>query len=90
MAEIRVRLFGFGKKAGRFQEEAMTIPEGATVRALWEGLKARAKRDELLAGIDERAVLVLINGKPIHHVDDWQTVLADGDRVSLMVKAFGG
>lgn len=90
MPEIRVRLYGLGEKAGRFQEEAMTVAQGATVRTLWEELRARARGDEFLARIDEQAVLVLVNGNPIHHLDDWDTVLKEGDKVSLMVKAFGG
>lgn len=90
MPKVRLRLFGFGDRVDRFREEARAIGHGATVRSVWEELRTTSGKEELLARIDERAVLILVNGKPIHQLEDWQTVLAAGDGVSIMVKAFGG
>ncbi|HAL62372.1 MAG TPA: hypothetical protein DCP08_08210 [Chloroflexi bacterium] len=90
MPKVTLRLFGFGDRADRFREETRAITHGATVRSVWEELRTTTGQEELLARIDEGAVLVLINGRPIHQLEDWQTVLDNGDKVTILVKAFGG
>jgi len=90
MAKVTLRLFRFGNRADRFREEARTIAHGATVRSVWEELWTTVGKGELLARIDERAVLLLVNGKPIHQLEDWETLLENGDKVTILVKAFGG
>jgi len=90
MPKVTLRLFGFGDRKSRFQEEAKAITQGATVRSVWEELRRSSGQEDLIGRIDERAVLILINGKPIHQLEDWQTILEDGDKVTILVKAFGG
>jgi len=90
MPKVTFRLFGFGDRANRFREEATAIAHGATVRSVREEPRTTSGKEELPARIDERAVLILVNGKPIHQLEDWQTVLQNGDKVTILVKAFGG
>ncbi len=90
MPEIKLRLFGFGSRASGFDTETKDIAAGTTMRELWETLRSTADDDELLARIDERNVFFLVNGKFIRQAEMPQTVLADGDTVTLMVLAIGG
>jgi len=85
-----LRLFGFGSRASGFDTETKNIAAGTTMRELWETLRSCADDDELLARIDERNVLFLVNGKLIRQRELPHTVLVNGDTVTLMVLAIGG
>jgi molybdopterin converting factor small subunit len=90
MPEITLRLFGFGSRASGFDTERRSVVVGTTVHRLWEELRSSADDTELLARIDERNVVFLLNGKLIHqHKTNW-TILKDGDTVTYMVLAMGG
>jgi len=90
MPEITLRLFGFGSRASGFDTELRSVAAGTTVRKLWEELRSSADDTELLARIDERNVVFLLNGTLIHQQETNHTVLKDGDTVTYMVLAMGG
>ena len=90
MPAITLRLFGFGPKASGYDTETRSIPEGATIRGVWESLRSSANEDELLARIDQRSVFFLVNGRLIHGAETGRTVLQEGDTVTFMVLAIGG
>ena len=90
MPEITLRLFGFGARASGFDTERRSVATGTTVRKLWEELRSSADDTELLARIDERNVVFLLNGALIHQQRMNKTVLKDGDKVTYMVLAMGG
>jgi len=90
MPEITLRLFGFGSRASGFDTERRSVDVGTTVRKLWEDLRSSADGTELLARIDERNVVFLLNGTLIHQHRTNRIVLKDGDTVTYMVMAMGG
>jgi len=85
-----VRLFGFGSRASGYETKTRVIPEGATIRELWEDMRTSANPDSLLARIEGKKVWVLINGLHFNQAKKWETLLADGDTVTFMVYAMGG
>ena len=90
MPEITLRLFGFGSRASDFDTERRSVAVGTTVRKLWEDLRSSADDTELLARVDERSVVFLLNGTMIHQHKTNHAVLKDGDTVTYMVLAMGG
>ena len=90
MPEITLRLFGFGPRASGLDTVHRSVAAGTTVRKLWENLCSSADDTDLLARIDERSVVFLVNGTLIHQHKTNRTVLKDGDTVTCMVLAIGG
>jgi thiamine biosynthesis protein ThiS len=90
MPEIRVRFFGFNRKASGFEAETLHVSDGTTVGDLWASLRSSAHPDEILARVDERTVAVLVNRRVIDREQIRQTVLTEGDTVTFMVFVMGG
>lgn len=81
---IRLRLFGFGDRPGRFRRQTLTLPEGATVRDLlarWRDEACTVPPDNLL---------IIVNGQNARHLQGNLTLLSDGDEVTLMIPVAGG
>jgi molybdopterin synthase sulfur carrier subunit len=92
--EIHLRLFGLGKQAAGRMESALHLSQGDTVGVLMEALRT-VEGSYLSARLKEFAVtedrlLILVNGRSVHILQGLDTPLADGDRVTIMPKAFGG
>jgi len=92
--EIHLRLFGLGKRAAGRTERTMHLGREDTVGALMETL-CTVEGSYLSARLKEFAVtedrfLILVNGRSVHILQGLETPLADGDRVTIMPKAFGG
>jgi len=90
MPSIEVRLFGFGPKASGWDSNTRSVSQGTTVSRLWDNLRSSAGERELLARIDERHVVFLLNGKLIPVSQRQEAALEDGDEVAFMVMAIGG
>ena len=90
MPSINLRLFGFGPKASGWDTDTGSVARGTTVSEVWDSLRSSAREGELLARIDERHVVFLLNGKLIHEAQRQEAVLDDGDTVTFMVMAIGG
>ena len=91
--EIYLRLFGLGEQAAGRTDSTMHLSRGDTVGSLVEAL--RTEGSYLSAYLKESAVaedrlLVLVNGRSVHILQGLDTPLTDGDRVTIMPKAFGG
>ena len=91
--EIHLRLFGLGEQAAGRIENTMHLVRGSTVGSLMEAL--RTEGSYLSARLKEFAVtedrlLILVNGRSVHILQGLDTPLTDGDRVTIMPKAFGG
>jgi len=91
--EIHLRLFGLGEQAAGRTDSTMHLGRGDTVGSLVEAL--RTEGSYLSAHLEEFAVvedrlLILINGRSVHILRGLDTPLTDGDRVTIMPKAFGG
>jgi molybdopterin converting factor small subunit len=92
--EIHLRLFGLGKQAAGRTERTMHLGRGDTVGALMQALctvegsylSARLKEFPFT----EDRFLILVNGRSVHILQGLDTRLMDGDRVTIMPKAFGG
>ncbi len=90
-AHIHLRLFGLrGPRMSRMEQETFPLAPGLTAGRLWSELQRMAEPGSLLAGLQRELVLALVNGVPIHRLQSWETELAAGDTVTLMLKAFGG
>ena len=88
---ICLRLFGLrGPRMDRIEEEPFPFSAGLTVAELWRELQGAADPDSVLAQLRPENTLALVNGVPIQRLAGWDTVLAAGDTLTLMVKAFGG
>ena len=88
---IRLRLFGLrGPKMSRVESATFPFSPELTVGKLWAELQGRSEPRSLLARLQRDAVLALVNGAPIQRLAGWETRLAAGDTVTLMLKAFGG
>ncbi len=91
--EIYLRLFGLGEQAAGRTDSTMHLSRGDTVGSLVEAL--RTEGNYLSAYLKESAVaedrlLILVNGRSVHILQGLDTPLTDGDRVTIMPKAFGG
>jgi molybdopterin converting factor small subunit len=103
--EIHLRLFGLGEQAAGRTESMMHLSQGDTVGSLMETLRT-VEGNSLLAhlpfdpstglrtssaqGKAEDRLLILVNGRSVHLLQGLDTPLTDGDRVTIMPKAFGG
>ena len=90
MPSINLRLFGFGPRASGWDTDTRSVSRGTTVLAVWNSLRSSAQEGELLARIDERHVVFLLNGKLTPRAQRQEAVLEDGDTVTFMVMAIGG
>ncbi len=88
--QVFVKLFGLGKGDASRAHLTRSLEPGTTVRSLWESLCEKAPREEKLARIDPRALLAVVNGRPLRLPSEWEAELKDEDTVVYMPKAFGG
>jgi len=87
--EIHLRLFGLGEQAAGHTESTMHLGRGDTVGSLMEALRT-GEDGYLSAHFTEDRLLILVNGRSVHILQGLDTPLTDGDRVTIMPKAFGG
>jgi molybdopterin converting factor small subunit len=87
--EIHLRLFGLGEQAAGRTDSTMQLAWGDTVGSLTEALRT-VEGNYLSAHPAEDRLLILVNGRSIHLLQGLNTPLTDGDRVTIMPKAFGG
>jgi molybdopterin converting factor small subunit len=88
--EVQVRLFGLGKGAASQLHLTRILEPGATVAALWEGLRLEAQPGDRLSSIPREGLLALLNGRPLRTLAEWDVAVGMGDTVVFMPKAFGG
>jgi molybdopterin synthase sulfur carrier subunit len=93
MINIHVRLFGFGESPARSEDREMTLPSPATVSTLL-GHLAGQLRPAAPAGpadsVDTQGLLIVVNGRQIHHLQGLETPLEEGDAVAIMPPVLGG
>jgi hypothetical protein len=87
---VNVRLFGLGTGDASRKHLAKEIASPVNIRTLWLSLQSEGQPDEKLAQTQPEALLVLVNGTPIHLLEDWDTPLCEGDTVLFMRMAVGG
>ena len=90
MPQIKLRFYGLGRKAGGLHSETRFVPEGTTIREVWDSLQSFAHDHEFLAQVNERQVSVLLNGKLVRRAEGLQTTLVEGDTVTFMQLITGG
>lgn len=88
--QVFVKLFGLGKGDASRVHLTRPLEPGTTVHILWQRLCEEAARDEKMATIDPRALLAVVNGRPLRSPAEWEAELKDEDTVVYMPKAFGG
>ena len=90
MGQVIVRLFGLRDGHSRLNKFSEVIGSETTVQDLWSRIQSTAKPGERLATVDPKALLVLVNGRPVHLLGGWQARLNDRDEVTFMLKVAGG
>ena len=93
MINIHVRLFGIGKSPGRSEDREMTLPSPATVSTLLEHLAGQirpASPADPSRSVDAQGLLIVVNGRQIHHLQGLDTPLEEGDVVAIMPPVLGG
>jgi molybdopterin converting factor small subunit len=87
---VKIKLYGlFGGSATKTRLIQSHEP-GSTIEDVWQRLRSEAKPEDKIAVIDRRILLALINGTPIQYLNGWDTCLAEGDQITLMIKTAGG
>ncbi len=93
MITIRLRLFGFGGSPGRGEEQHVALRAPATVATLLEHLAGKLGAGPSAspsADVDPRRLLIIVNGRQIHHLQGFDTTLETGDVVAVMLPVVGG
>ena len=90
MVEISVRLFGLRGKDSQLNKFQLSIPNHTSIGGLWSQLQDSAESNDRLSTTNREALLALVNGRPIHLLDGWDTSLHDDDQVTFMLKTAGG
>ena len=90
MAQVQLRLFGLREGHSRLNKISQIINQSKTVGDLWNDLQGMAEPGDRLAAIDREGILALVNGRPIHLLQGWETMVVDQDQVTFMLKTAGG
>jgi thiamine biosynthesis protein ThiS len=88
--EVEVRFFGFRSDVSDFETRMRSVADGATVENLWDELRSSSDVSQLLAGVDERTVAVLVNRNIVERTQMKETLLKEGDTVTFMLFVLGG
>jgi molybdopterin synthase sulfur carrier subunit len=95
---VHLRLLGFGKSAsrtdaGRDGDRRLSLATPAMVATLLDQLSGELERlspGGVPAGVDAERLLIIVNGRNVHHLQGLDTPLADGDRIAIMPPLLGG
>ena len=98
MISIHLRLLGFGKSAsrtdaGRDGGRRLSLAAPATIATLLDQLSGELERlspGGALAGVDAERLLIIVNGRNVHHLQGLDTPLAEDDRIAIMPPLLGG
>lgn len=93
MISVHLRLFGLGKKPERFRDQRVTLPSPATLATLLDYCAEELERPfptTMPRGVDVERLLIIVNGRSIHHLQGLDTPLANGDEIAIMPPVMGG
>jgi molybdopterin synthase sulfur carrier subunit len=93
MTTVQVRLHGFGRSPGRGEEQRVALPSPATVTTLVERLAGQlgpASAPSQSPIVNAQRLLIIVNGRQIHHLQGLDTPLEEGDVVAIMPPVLGG
>ena len=101
MISVRLRLFGFGQSPDRYGDQRacpersrrVSLPFPATVATLldrWAGELERPSPTGMPGGVAVERLLIIVNGRHIHHLQGLETPLVEGDVVTIMPPVVGG
>lgn len=98
MISVDLRLLGFGKSAsctdgGRDGGRRLSLATPATIATLLDQVSGELERlspGGASAGVDAERLLIIVNGRNVHHLQGLDTPLADDDKVAIMPPVLGG
>ena len=93
MTTVQVRLHGFGRSPGRGEEQRVALPSPATVTTLVERLAGQlgpASAAGRSPEVEAQRLLIIVNGRQIHHLQGFDTPLETGDVIAIMLPVVGG
>ena len=90
MAQITLRLVGFGDRASSPHVETRGVPQGITLNELCESVGATIDDRRCLALTDAGPVCIVLNGRQVRRATGFQAVLDERDVVTFIVLAAGG
>jgi len=88
MIHVRVRVFS---QAVPDQEE-LELGDGSSVETLFMRMRERLGREGLKVAFfsNPDSMIVLLNGRVIHALAGWKTLLQEGDEVAFLPAMAGG
>jgi molybdopterin synthase sulfur carrier subunit len=95
---VDLRLLGFGisasrTDAGRGGGRRLSLATPATIATLLDQVSGELERlspGGAPAGLDAERLLIIVNGRNVHHLQGLDTPLADDDRIAIMPPLLGG
>ena len=95
--KVSLRLYGVFRSATGSSAVELDLPQAATVRSVMEVIVSKPDFQKLRAllidgeGVDPRSnALVMVSGREISTLNGLDTVLMEGDELSLLPVAHGG
>ncbi len=88
MVHVKVRIF-HRAAPGKIELE---LEDGNSVETLLMQIKEKAEPEQNMMAFlsNPDSLIILLNGMSIFSVDGWQTMLREGDEVSLLPMVAGG
>jgi molybdopterin converting factor small subunit len=95
MARVRVRFIGTLRWAAKMDETDMEVPEQTSVRDLLNKVFGMMDVEEGTSSAGQpqefgRNMLILVNEVEVGLLNGFETILRDGDKVTLIPTAHGG
>jgi molybdopterin synthase sulfur carrier subunit len=92
---VTVRFFTYLREITKKREEEIDLPSGSTLEELLRLLSKNYGQQFTdyvfnMSGEVQSRFHFLINGKSIHALDDFKTILVEGDKVAIVPPVGGG
>jgi molybdopterin converting factor small subunit len=97
MIRVRLRVFGPGRGRRHSGDQELNLHSPATVRTLLDHLTGEFRSASPAGaptgtpdGVTMERLLIIVNGRQVHHLQGLDTPLAEGDVIAIMPPVIGG